>query len=142
MKSLRDVMTAEVECCKPDDNLYTAATKMKNLDVGAIPVCEGDHLLGMVTDRDIVLRGVAEKRPNSCEVKEVMSEHLITADSGMIVDQAAQMMAEKQIRRLPIVDGQKLVGIVSLGDLATHTSTTDEASFALNEISERPEAHH
>ncbi|TMW73095.1 CBS domain-containing protein [Alteribacter natronophilus] len=142
MKSLKDVMTTDVECCAPDDNLYQAAVKMKKYDIGSVPVCDGDHLLGMITDRDIVMRGVAEKRPNSCDVKEVMSEKLVTADPGMIVDQAAQMMAERQIRRLPVVENQKLVGIVSLGDLAVHTSTTDEASFALSEISERPEVHH
>ncbi|WP_096435536.1 CBS domain-containing protein [Alteribacter populi] len=142
MKRLKEVMTTNVEYCTPDDNLFEAAIKMKRLNVGAIPVCEDEHLLGMLTDRDIVLRGVAEKRPNSSSVKKVMSDHLVTGDPGMDVDRAAQLMAEKQIRRLPIVDNGKLVGIVSLGDLAVHTSTEDEAGFALSEISEQPEIHH
>ncbi len=142
VKRLKEVMTTNVEYCTPDDNLFEAAIKMKRLNVGAIPVCEDEHLLGMLTDRDIVLRGVAEKRPNSSSVKKVMSDHLVTGDPGMDVDRAAQLMAEKQIRRLPIVDNGKLVGIVSLGDLAVHTSTEDEAGFALSEISEQPEIHH
>ncbi|MBB5172206.1 CBS domain-containing protein [Texcoconibacillus texcoconensis] len=143
MSHLKDVMTTNVETCKPEDNVYEVAVKMKDLEVGAIPICEEDRLLGMLTDRDIVVRGVAEKKPGSTSVKEVMSEHLLTGEPDQTIDEAAKMMAEKQIRRLPIVEqNNKLVGIVALGDLAVQQTTTDEASFALSEISERPEAHH
>ncbi|UCZ51856.1 CBS domain-containing protein [Bacillus shivajii] len=142
MKTLKDIMTSDVETCSPQDNVYEVAVKMKELNVGAIPICENQHLLGMITDRDIVMRGVAEKKPNSSQVTDVMSDHLLTAEPSMSVDEAAKMMAEKQIRRLPIVENSRLVGIVSLGDLAIHTSTEHDAAFALSEISERPELHH
>ncbi|MDE5413097.1 MAG: CBS domain-containing protein [Bacillaceae bacterium] len=142
MEHLRDIMTTDVEYCTPVDNVFEVAVKMKQEDCGAIPICENGQLLGMITDRDIVIRGVAEKRPNSTQVTEIMSEKLITATPDMTVDDAAKMMAEKQIRRLPIVENNKLVGIVALGDIAVHRGTMDEASFALSEISESPEVHH
>ncbi len=142
LEHVRDVMTSDVEYCTPLDNVYEVAVKMKNLDCGAIPICENDQLLGMITDRDIVVRGVAEKRPNSTKVTDIMSEHLITADPGMSIDDAANLMANHQIRRLPIVENNRLVGICALGDLAVNTGTDDEAGYALSEISERPEVHH
>ncbi|MCD8509257.1 MAG: CBS domain-containing protein [Bacillus sp. (in: Bacteria)] len=142
MKKLRDIMTSDVETCKPVDNVYEAAVKMKDHDVGAIPVCEGKQLLGMITDRDIAVKGVAEKRPGSTQITEIMSEHLFTAEPDMSVDEAAKLMADKQIRRLPVVENSRLVGIVALGDLAVHTSTADEAGYALSEISESEHYHH
>lgn len=141
-QQLRDIMTSDLSVCKPDDSVYEAAVKMKNENCGAIPICEGDQLLGMITDRDIVIRCIAEKRPSSTKVSDVMSEHLITGTPDMSIEQAARLMAEKQIRRLPVVENHRLVGIVSLGDLAVHRGTLDEASFALSEISESPEVHH
>ncbi|MFA9557330.1 CBS domain-containing protein [Evansella sp. AB-rgal1] len=142
MKMLRDIMTEEIEVCNPEDNVYEAALKMKQMDVGAIPICKDRQLLGMITDRDIVIRGVAEKRPNSTQVTDIMSERLLTAEADMSVDDAAKMMADHQIRRLPIVENSNLVGIVSLGDLAVHTSTANEAGYALSEISESEHYHH
>lgn len=141
-QQLRDIMTTGVSVCSPEDNVYEAAVKMKNEDCGAIPICKDDQLLGMITDRDIVIRCIAEKRPGSTKITDVMSERLITGTPDMSIDQAAKLMAEKQIRRLPIVENNRLVGIVSLGDLAVHRGTIDEASFALSEISESPEVHH
>ncbi|MCR6111245.1 CBS domain-containing protein [Bacillus sp. A301a_S52] len=142
MTMLRDIMTSNVDTCTPNDNVYEVAMKMKQDHVGAIPICENDKLIGMITDRDIVVRGVAEKRPISTSVQEVMSDHLFTATPDMDVQEAAKLMAEKQIRRLPIIEGQKLIGIVSLGDLAVHTSTEHQAAIALTEISEQPQYHH
>lgn len=142
MEHVRDVMTTDVEYCTPVDNVFEVAVKMKNLDVGAIPICEDGQLMGMITDRDIVVRGVAEKRPNSTQVTEIMTDKIITATPDMSIDDAAKMMAEKQIRRLPIVENNKLVGIVALGDLAVHSTTMDEAGFALSEISESEAVHH
>jgi CBS domain-containing protein len=142
MDHVRDVMTSSVEYCTPLDNVFEVAVKMKELNVGAIPICENDHLLGMITDRDIVIRGVAEKRPNSTRVTDIMSEHLITADPGMSIEEAAKLMAKNQIRRLPIVENNRLVGICSLGDLAVNEGSDDEAGYALSEISESPQVHH
>jgi len=142
MTTLKDIMTGSVDTCSPNDNVYEAALKMKNDHVGAIPICEGTKLLGMITDRDIVVRGVAEKRPNSSMLQEVMTDHLYTAPQNMEVEEAAKLMAENQIRRLPVVDGENLVGIVALGDLAVHTGTDHQAAIALSEISEQPQYHH
>ncbi|WP_078595448.1 CBS domain-containing protein [Evansella clarkii] len=142
MKKLEDVMTRQVDYCEPDNNLYEAAVKMKKDGVGAIPVCKDDKVVGMVTDRDIVLRAVAEKKPNSTQVSEIMTEDILTASPDTSVDEAAKLMAEEQVRRLPVVKDGKLEGMCSLGDLAVHTSTEDEAGYALSEISEEPKYHH
>ncbi|KGX93291.1 hypothetical protein N781_12860 [Pontibacillus halophilus JSM 076056 = DSM 19796] len=142
MKNLKDVMTTDVACCSKDETLFNVASKMKQRDVGSIPVCDDqNHLLGMVTDRDLVLRGYADKKPGSCAVHEVMSDQLTSGEPGMSVDEASKLMATKQIRRLPVVDNGKLVGIVSLGDLSLEKFSNEAAGHALEEISERPQAH-
>ncbi|MCA1029939.1 CBS domain-containing protein [Bacillus timonensis] len=142
MQTVRDVMTTNVEFCTPLDNVFEVAVKMKDLDVGAIPIVENDQLLGMITDRDLVVRGIAEKRSGSNQVTNVMSEQLITVSSDTPVSEASNIMAQHQIRRLPVVDNGKLVGIVSLGDLATNNMTDEQAGVALSEISENDHLHH
>lgn len=141
MKSVRDVMSSDVECCTPVDNAYEVAVKMKELNVGAIPIVENGNLLGMITDRDLVIRGIAEKRSGSNAVTNLMSEQLVTVTPDTSVDEAARIMAEKQIRRLPVVENGKLLGIVALGDLAVEKESDQKAGFALSEISEPPELH-
>ncbi len=142
MKSMRDVMTTDVACCTSNDTLYEAAVKMKEKNVGAIPVCdENQHLLGMVTDRDLVIRGYAEKHSGSTKIQQAMSDHMTSATPETSVQEASKIMAEKQIRRLPIVENGKLAGIVSLGDLSLDHQSNDAAGHALEEISERPELH-
>ena len=136
MQKLSDIMTKDVRFCIAEDNIYEAAVKMKSLDVGAIPVCSNDQLIGIITDRDIVVRAVAEKRPNSTQITEIMSTDLVTATPDMSVHEAADLMAEHQIRRLPIVEGKKLVGICAIGDLAVRDIYENEAGDALSEISE------
>ena len=91
----------------------------------------------MITDRDIVIRGVAEKNPGSTKVEKIMSDQLVTVTSDTTTNQAAKLMAEHQIRRLPVVEGENLIGIVSLGDFATHQLTDEQAGNALSEISEQ-----
>ncbi len=136
MKQLRDIMTKPVDFCTVLDNVYEAAVKMKDDHVGAIPVCENDKLVGMITDRDIVVRGVAEKKPNASKITDVMSDHVITGTPEMSVDEAIHLMMQNEIRRLPIVEETRLVGIVSLGDLAKHKETNEQAGVALTDISE------
>jgi CBS domain-containing protein len=92
--------------------------------------------VGMITDRDIVVRGVAEKHPGSTKVEDIMSEQLVTVTPDMNTREAAQLMAENQVRRLPVVEGDRLVGIVALGDFAVRDLTDDQAKKALSEISE------
>lgn len=137
MRNIRDIMTKDVETCSLLDNVFEVAVKMKELNVGAIPIVNDGILAGMITDRDIVIRGIAEKHPPSSKVESVMSNHLITATPEMSTQDAAKLMAKHQIRRLPVVENEKLVGIVALGDLAINEMTDEQAQHALTEISEQ-----
>ncbi len=137
MESVRDVMSTEVEYCTPLDNVYEVAVKMKDLDVGAIPILEDQKLIGMITDRDLVVRGYAEKRSGSHQVTNVMSDNLVTCSPDTSLEQASELMAKHQIRRLPVVENGQLVGIVSLGDLATNKMSDTHAGEALSDISEQ-----
>ena len=137
MGTVNDIMTKEAECCSLLDNMYEVAVKMKDLNVGAIPIIDGGILVGMITDRDIVIRGIAEKNPGSTKVEKIMSDHLVTVTAETTTNEAAQLMAEHQIRRLPVVEGENLIGIVSLGDLATDQLTDEQAGDALSDISEQ-----
>ncbi|MBT2697701.1 CBS domain-containing protein [Bacillus sp. ISL-40] len=137
MEKIRDIMTEEVECCTLLDNVYEVALKMKQLNVGAIPIIDQEKLVGMITDRDIVVRGVAEKHPGSTKVEDIMSNDLITVTPDSSSKDAAKLMANHQIRRLPVVEEGKLIGIVSLGDFAIRELTDDQAKEALTEISEQ-----
>ncbi|MBM7703345.1 CBS domain-containing protein [Metabacillus iocasae] len=136
MQTVRDVMTTNVEVCTTKDNVFEVADKMKKLDVGSIPIVEEGNLIGMITDRDIVVRGVAEKKANSSRVTDVMSSELVTVSTDTSIEEASQLMAENQIRRLPVVENGQLVGIVSLGDLSTNHLSDERAGVALTEISE------
>ncbi|NHC43316.1 CBS domain-containing protein [Bacillus sp. MM2020_1] len=137
MEKIKDIMTSDVESCTLLDNVYEVALKMKQLNVGAIPIVDKEQLVGMITDRDIVIRGVAEKHPGSTKVEDIMSNNLITISTDATSKEAAKLMAENQIRRLPVVEEGKLIGIVSLGDFAVHELTDDQAKVALTEISEQ-----
>lgn len=136
MRKIRDIMTKDVETCTLLDNVFEIAVKMRDLDVGAIPIIDGDRLVGMITDRDIVIRGVAEKHPPSSKVETVMSGKLVTATPEMQTKDGAKLMAHHKVRRLPVVEGDRLIGIVSLGDFAVNELTDEQAQHALTEISE------
>ena len=118
---LRDVMTQRVEVIRPDATLCDAARKMRELDVGALPVCDGRRLHGMITDRDITVRAVAEGRdPRRTTVREVATSRVIYCFEDDDVREVGRTMREHQIRRIPVLDRNKrLVGIVALGDIAT-----------------------
>ena len=137
MGIIKDIMSEDIECCSLLDNMYEVAVKMKELNVGAIPIVDEKRLVGMITDRDIVIRGVAEKNPGSTKVEKIMSDQLVTVTCDTTTNQAAKLMAEHQIRRLPVVEGENLIGIVSLGDFAIHQLTDEQAGNALSEISEQ-----
>jgi CBS domain-containing protein len=136
MPTLKEIMTKDVETCTLLDNVYEVAVKMKEYNVGSIPIVDGDKIVGVITDRDIVTRCIAEKHPASSKVEDIMSKELITIAPDSDAAQAAQLMADKQIRRLPVVEGGRLVGVVSLGDFAIRESLEAQASIALEEISE------
>ena len=135
---VKDVMTRGAECVSPDATLQEAARKMKDLDVGPLPVCDNDRLAGMLTDRDIVVRAVAEGRdPRSARVREAMSEGIDYCFEDDDVGQAAGLMRRRQVRRLAVLNRDKrLVGIVSLGDLAVETGGAEVAGKTLERVSQ------
>jgi CBS domain-containing protein len=135
---LRDIMSRDVETIGPQGTLKDAATKMKELDVGLVPVCDGDRIVGMLTDRDITVKATAEGRnPTDTRVSEIMSPEVAYCFEDQRVEEAVALMEVKQIRRLPIMSRDKrLVGIVSLGDLAVHTGNQNLAGEVLAEVSE------
>lgn len=138
---IQEIMSRNVETARPEDSIQDVARKMRDIDSGAIPVCDGDQLHGMVTDRDIVLRVVSEARSFDTPVSEVMSPDVEYCYEDDDITAAADKMAELQIRRLAVVDRDKrLVGIVSLGDIAQQgkDKTTGQA---LEEISEPSRSH-
>ncbi|OEH93922.1 CBS domain-containing protein [Bacillus solimangrovi] len=142
MKRVRDIMTSDVVFLTPDDNVYEAALLMKDKDIGVIPVCESDRLLGIVTDRDLVVRGLAEKRPGSNSVMNVLTKDVTTVSAETDVTEAVELMSNNQIRRLPVCENDRLIGMLSLGDLAIDTDSDKAAEVALSEISEPPHLHH
>jgi CBS domain-containing protein len=133
---IKDIMTNEIACVSPQTSLTEVAQLMQKHDVGAVPVCEGEKVMGMVTDRDIVVRNIAHgKDPHMTPVRDVMSTQVQSINSEMSLDQATGIMAQHQIRRLPVVDNDRLVGMVSLGDLATRAAHDLELGRTLGEIS-------
>ncbi len=134
---VKDVMTRGAEVVRPDATLQEAANKMKSLDIGPLPVCDGDKIIGMLTDRDITVRATAEGLdPKQTRVREVMSKELITCLEDQDVKEAAELMQSKQIRRVPILNKDKrLVGMLSLGDLAHRTQDSKLAGKTLEEVS-------
>lgn len=136
MQTIADVMTRDVQTIAPQETVLRAAQMMDELNVGSLPVCDGEKLIGMITDRDITIRATAAgKTPQDAHVQEVMSGQARWCFDDQTVDEVMQQMGDTQIRRIPVVDHRthQLVGIVSLGDLATkHSAQVDRA---LEEIS-------
>lgn len=132
---INEVMTSEVEVVSPDQTIQEAAGYMARADAGSIPVCDGRKVIGMITDRDIAVRGVAEGCGPDTPVRALMTEDIVCAGADDDVQEVARRMSEKQVRRLPVIDSNKeLVGIVSLGDLSREGSN-DAASTALEGVS-------
>jgi CBS domain-containing protein len=134
---LQEIMTPGVEVISPDATIQEAAQKMQRLDVGPLPVCDGDQLVGMLTDRDITVRAVAEGcDPTTTTVREVMSPDLVYGFADQEVQDATRLMEQYKIRRLPVLNRQKrLVGIVALGDLAVSPGNQPLAGEVLEQVS-------
>ena len=114
-----EIMTRDVRLLSPDQTIREAASLMADADVGSLPVQENDRLVGMITDRDIVIRAVAQGKSADTKVSEVMSKEMLYCFDTDEIDDVARNMGKAQVRRLPVVNSEKrLVGIVSLGDLA------------------------
>ena len=136
MQQLKDLMSRDVKVISPEMTIKDAAIKMRDGDFGMMPVGEDDRLIGTISDRDIAVRAVAEGKDVGTKVRDVMSEGIAWAYEDDSVEQAAQIMSERQVRRLPVVDRDKrLVGIVALGDFAVESSEIQPAAQALSEIS-------
>jgi CBS domain-containing protein len=136
---VKDIMTSGVECIAPTATLREAAQRMRELDIGPLPVCgEDDRLAGMITDRDIAIRAVADGLdPGMAKVGDVMSPNIIYCYEDQDISDAAHMMEQNQIRRLVVLNrGMQLVGIVSLGDLAVDCGDEQLAGHTLEAISE------
>jgi len=133
---ISEVMTRDVQTIRPDQSAQDAARFMLNSDAGSIPVTEGDRLIGMITDRDIAVRGVAKGFGPDTPVRELMTGDIICARSDDSIEDVASKMSEAQVRRLPVIDEQeRLCGIVSLGDLSREADS-DCASEALEGVSQ------
>jgi CBS domain-containing protein len=134
---VHEIMTTRARCVGPENTLVEAAGLMRQLDIGAVPVCEEDRLLGMLTDRDIAVRAVADGRdPNTTIVRDVMSHGIIHVWADQEVEEVVRLMENKKIRRVPVLNrGKRLVGIVALGDIAV-TSNPAFSGLALREVSE------
>ena len=132
-----DLMNPNVVSIAPDESAALAARLLRRHNVGSLPVCSLDgHIRGIVTDRDIVLRCVAaESAPEQTKVREIMSRGVVSVGPRADVREAARLMASEQVRRLPVVEDGRVVGILSLGDMAKNTRFDMEASKALAEIS-------
>jgi CBS domain-containing protein len=133
--NVRDVMTKNPLTAAPGDNLQTVAKIMRDEDTGVVPIVEKGKLIGIVTDRDIVIRCVAEGKFDA-KATEASSDDVVTVTADMSIADAADLMAEHQIRRLPVVDGDKLVGIVSLGDIAVKEGKDKRTGDTLEDISQ------
>jgi CBS domain-containing protein len=131
---IQDVMTADAQLTRPDDTLQHAAQMMKECDCGVLPVAGGDRLVGMITDRDIAIRAIAEGKGADTKVREAMTQEVKYCFEDEDCNHVAHNMAELQVRRLPVLSRDKrLVGIVSLGDLALKAPKTAKALHGISQ---------
>ncbi|HHU73329.1 MAG TPA: CBS domain-containing protein [Clostridiales bacterium] len=130
---VRDIMTKDVVCLRSDDTIERAARLMKQYNVGSLPVCTDDKIIGIVTDRDITVRSVAPGSLSMQRVGDIMTRDPVVGNPDLEVEDAANLMSERQIRRLPIVENNSLVGIVALGDISLERQKS--AGSALKNIS-------
>jgi len=136
MQKLKDIMSRDVKVISPDMSIREAAMEMRDGDFGMLPVGENDRMIGTISDRDIAIRAVADGKDTGTKVRDVMSEGVAWAYEDDSVDEAAKIMSERQVRRLPVVNrGKRLVGIVALGDFAVESSEIQPAAQALSGIS-------
>lgn len=139
MTTVRDIMTPGAECASVNDTLVEAARKMRDLDVGALPICgDDDKLAGMITDRDIVIRGLAADRdPSTAKVADMTDGKPVTVGADDSVEEALATMSQHGVRRLPVIDGHDLVGIVTQADVARNLPD-DKIGDLVEAISKAP----
>lgn len=134
---LKEIMSRDIASLSSDDTIERAAQLMKQHNVGSIPICSQNRVVGIVTDRDITLRSVASGQNSmNHKVSEIMTSNPVVGNPDMDVHEATRIMSEKQIRRLPVVENNRLVGIVALGDISVEPTLQDNAEMALKNISQ------
>jgi CBS domain-containing protein len=139
--NIREVMTSDPRTVGPEDSLQAAAQVMREEDTGVVPVVENGRLVGLVTDRDIVVRAVAQGMPPTERVGLIATKEIEAVTPDLSTKDAARIMAEHQVRRLPVVEEGRLVGIVSLGDLAVKEGKDSRVGETLENISEGVKKH-
>lgn len=139
-RNIRDVMTANPECVGEKDSIRDVARIMKNQDTGVVPVVDGRKIIGLITDRDIVVRGLAEgKNLENARVNELMTRSVRSVREDSTVNEALELMSKAEIRRVAVVDNNdELVGIVSIGDIASQGDQDRRVGKAVEDISEAP----
>lgn len=132
---VKDLMSTSIICVRPETSISQVAKQMRQADVGSIPVCDDrSQVLGIITDRDIVIRALStDESPKTA--REIMTQNLIFASPNMSTHEAALLMAKNQVRRLPVVDNNRLLGLLSMADIARKNIYVDEAGDALSAIS-------
>jgi CBS domain-containing protein len=133
---IRDIMTPNPRTLSPNDSIQNAARLMRDEDTGVVPVVENGRAVGLVTDRDIVVRAIADGGGVDRPVRDIVTRDMVTVSPDTSTRDAAALMSEHQVRRLPVVDGGRLVGIVSLGDLAVKEGKDSRSGDTLQSISE------
>ena len=135
--NIREVMTTNPSCVSPEESIQSAARIMRDEDTGVVPVVEkSGRPVGVVTDRDIVVRAAAEDGQLNRPVREIVTGNLVCATPDMSTREAAELMSEHQVRRLPVIENDHLVGIVSIGDLAVKEGRDSRVGDTLQQISE------
>ncbi|SOC37201.1 CBS domain-containing protein [Ureibacillus acetophenoni] len=144
MKKVSEIMTKNVQFCTPHESLVTAAKIMRDVDCGSVPVCDSNRVIGMITDRDIVIKCIATgNNVNEVHCHDVMTHDVVTCSPDTDVHECARLMAQHQIRRIPVVNEKgELMGICAIGDLAQENIYINEAGEALSDISEPDNYRH
>lgn len=138
MTKVQDIMTKNVSVCTPHEPVTAAAKIMRDVNCGSVPVCEGKKVVGMITDRDIVLFCVADgKDSTKVHCHECMTKDIVTCTPEMDIHECARLMADHQVRRIPVVQNGEMIGICAIGDLARVNIHVDEAGVALSHISKQ-----
>lgn len=134
---VRDLMSQNVQWVDPNQSLEEVAKILSSSNIGSVPICHDNQVLGMVTDRDILVRAIANgKDPKTTKVNEIMTKEVLSVSPDTDIHQASDLMAEKQIRRLPVIENNQLVGYLAIGDIAIQSIHVNEAGEALSSISE------
>lgn len=135
MDNVEQIMSKDIIAVEAEESLLKAARLMKENNIGFLPVVKEEHLVGVITDRDIVVKGLAEKMGIEEKVSNIMTKECIAVESGVSLEEAMDIMAEHQVRRLCVIENEEIVGVCAIGDIARHHEWIKETGEALSNIS-------